>query len=183
MYIHEKQVQFDLHYFMHFKISGSKMVAFKIIRRWMKGRYFLTVSLLRAEFTSVKLWPVLGCWPGSTPGSGCCVPGCGSGGMESPAGRWCTACCIHQERRRGWAGAGAASGTDPKFPKNSLLLHSPALSQLYPQDFTTTVSAWTFFFFKIASTILWLVWKWQLGQKIIVDVEKIRRTLIYMSKC
>lgn len=118
---------------------------------------------LRAELKSVKVWPGLGCWPESTPGSGCCGPGCGSGGMESPVGRWCTAGCIHPGHRRDWAGSGAASGTDPKFPKNSLLHRIPALFWSEPQRFT---NAWTFS--DAALTILHakLVWECELGRKI-----------------
>lgn len=98
-----------------------------------------------AECRCVRLWPALGCWPGSTPGSGCCGPECGSGGTESPAGRWCTAGCIRPGCRRDWAAAGAASGTDPKFPKNSLLHRSPASLQLCPlTDRASAVSAWAF---------------------------------------
>lgn len=107
---------------------------------WWTGDSTMVSTCLRpmpsrswVEFTSVKLWPVLGCWPGPTPGSGCCGPGCGSGGMEWPVGRWCTAGCIHLGHRRGWPGAGSAFGTDPKFPRTSLPHRSPAWFQLDPQ--------------------------------------------------
>lgn len=98
-------------------------------------------------FSSHWFWPELGCWPGSSPGWGSCVQGCGSGGGDYPAGRWWTVGWIHLEWKRDRAGGRLASGTGPRSPGTTPTPRSPAFysSQLilcmYSNfKFTPTVS-------------------------------------------
>lgn len=110
---------------------------------WPRSESF---SLNRPDSSAVWFWPVPGCWPDSSPGSGCCGQGCGSGEGGWPAGRWRTGCCIRSEWRWDRAGRRFSSGTGPRSPGTTPTPRSSAFHSILPIssvcDFTPAPCYW-----------------------------------------